>query len=239
MVRANCCMQFTRPDIDFLFAHASRSTLSRVGAKGDLTVPGIDLLLDDEGVFRRAYESRDFARFSPPFFFYVGARWLLREYHLHDRDLADYVAGMLCSFLKTEDLYRTAMTGERLVYLVDMVEELSRTTRQEDVFDHHAHIGDYTLFLAGIFPDYLEYLSTYKRRLITRKYYETMGQQHYGMASSHRVARKERLDGILGTLSREYLSVRRALTRLSVDYLDFNRTEAQRTYLSLINEVDM
>ena len=58
MVRANCRMQFTRPDIDFLFTHASRSTLSRVGARGDLNVSGIDLLLDDEEVFRRAYASR-------------------------------------------------------------------------------------------------------------------------------------------------------------------------------------
>lgn len=67
------------------------------------------------------------------------------------------------------------MNGERLVYLVDMVEELNETASKEDQFDHHAHIGNYTLFLSGLFPDYFEYLPTYKRRLIISRYYEKMG----------------------------------------------------------------
>jgi hypothetical protein len=239
MVRANCRVQFTRADIDFLYAHASKETLARTGARSDLTVQKIDRLLDDERVFRKAYEARDFARFSPHFFFYIGARWCLRGYDLYDPDLADYVASVLCAFIRAEDLYRTAMSGERLAYLVDMVEELNRQTAYAPLFDHHAHIGDYTLFLAGVFPDWIEYLSTYKRRLITRRYYEQMGQAHYRLASSHDVARKERLDRILATLAVNFPTVRRALTRLSVDYLDFNRTEAQRTYLSLLNDVDV
>lgn len=239
MVKANCRVRFTRSDVDFLFEHASKDALSRVGSRGDLTVAGIDQLLDDEQVFRQAYEARDFARFSPSFFFYVGTRKCLKEYDIDDRDLTDYVSSVLCNFLKTDDLFRASVAGERLMYLADMVEELQQATRYEDIFDHHAHIGNYTLFLAGIFPDYLEYLSTYKRRPITRAYYESMGQTHYKLASSHDVARKEQLDTILSTLARRFSTVRRALTRLSVDYLMFNRSEAQRRYLSILNDLDI
>ena len=53
MVRANCRIQFTRSDVDFLLTHASKHTLSRIGSRSDLTVEQIDWLLDDETVFRR------------------------------------------------------------------------------------------------------------------------------------------------------------------------------------------
>ena len=148
------------------------------------------------------------------------------------------MASVLCDCIKTENLYRTAMIGERLVYLVDMVKELNETASKEDQFDQHAHIGNYTLFLSGLFPDYFEYLSTCKRRLITSRYYEKMGQTHYSQASVHQVARKEQLDGVLSDLAHQFPTVRRALTKLSVEYLDLNRSNAQRTYLSIMNEMD-
>ena len=119
-----------------------------------------------------------------------------------------------------------------------MVDALSNTASKEDTFDHHAHIGNYTLFLVGLFPDHFEYLSMYKRRLITSRYYEQMGQTHYRQASVHQVARKEQLDAVLNELAHQFPTVRRALTKLSVEYLDFNRSSAQRTYLSIMNEVD-
>ena len=81
-------------------------------------------------------------------------------------------------------------------------------------------------------------LHTYKKRLITRQYYESMGSRHYGLAASHNTARKEDFDAILTTLSSRFLNVRRALTRLSVDYLVFNRSKAVQTYLSIMNERD-
>ena len=47
MVRANCRIQFTRSDVDFLLTHASKHTLSRIGSRSDLTVEQIDWLLND------------------------------------------------------------------------------------------------------------------------------------------------------------------------------------------------
>jgi hypothetical protein len=54
----------------------------------------------------------------------------------------------------------------------------------------------------------------------------------------HQIARKEQLDGVLSDLAHQFPTVRRALTKLSVEYLDFNRSNAQRTYLSIMNEMD-
>ena len=128
------------------------------------------------------------------------------------------------------------MNGERLVYLVDTVEQFNETASKEDPFDHHAHFGNYTLFLSGLFPDYFKYLSTCKRRLVTSRYYEKMGQGHYSQASVHQVARKEQLDGVLSDLAHQFPTLRCTLTKLSGEYLDFNRSNAQRTYLPIMNE---
>jgi|GEM_PF-3527963 hypothetical protein len=35
----------------------------------------------------------------------------------------------------------------------------------------------------------------------------------------------------------QFPSVRGALTKLSMEYLDFNRSKVQRTYLSIMNEM--
>ena len=46
MVRANCRIQFTRSDVDFLLSHAAKHTLSRIDSRSDLTVEKIDWMLD-------------------------------------------------------------------------------------------------------------------------------------------------------------------------------------------------
>ncbi|MEE2710122.1 MAG: hypothetical protein VYA69_11045 [Gemmatimonadota bacterium] len=98
MVRVNCHIQFTRSDVDFLLPHASKHTLSSIGSRSDLTVEEIDWMLDDETVIWRAYEARDFARFSAHFFFYAGVRWCLRIYDIDNRNLVDYETSMLSQF---------------------------------------------------------------------------------------------------------------------------------------------
>ena len=70
------------------------------------------------------------------------------------------MASVLCDYIKTKILYRTAMNGERLAYLVYTVEQFNETASKKDPFDHYAHFGNDTLFLSGLFPDYFEYLST-------------------------------------------------------------------------------
>ncbi|SVC52976.1 uncharacterized protein METZ01_LOCUS305830 [marine metagenome] len=63
--------------------------------------------------------------------------------------------------------------------------------------------------------------------------------RHYSLAASHNTARKEDLDAILTTLSSRFLNVRRALTRLSVDYLVFNRSKAVQIYLPIMNDMEV
>ena len=65
-----------------------------------------------------------------------------------------------------------------------------------------------------------------------------MAQAHYSQVSVHQIARKEQLDGVLSDLAHQFPTLRCALTNLSGEYLDFNRSNAQRTYLSIMNEMN-
>ena len=63
-----------------------------------------------------------------------------------------------------------------------------------------------------------------------------MAQAHCSQVSVHQIARKEQLDGVLSDLAHQFPSLRCALTKLSGEHLDFNRANAQRTYLPIMNE---
>lgn len=94
---------------------------------------------------------------------------------LRDRDLMRYVADLLVEFIHVDNLYRLRdEQGKRLEHLVDMLIDISeqgpageRETRK--------HIGDYTLFIAGLYPESL----MRQRRAVSPEYYIAQGKEAY------------------------------------------------------------
>src|SRR5262245_1265883 len=78
--------------------------------------------------------------------------------------MADYVAGVLTRFARTDQLYALRdAAGRPLETVVDMLLEVQRSWEfdrpQFDPFrerDVRQHIGDYTLFMTGIFREHVE-----------------------------------------------------------------------------------
>ncbi len=99
---------------------------------------------------------------------------------LADRELLDYVAGVLTRFARTENLYRIRdLRGQRLTSLVEMLLEAEEHARvgepRFDPFrerDLRKHIGDFTLFMTGIFRDYVQ-------RLGVMELYTREGERSY------------------------------------------------------------
>ena len=87
------------------------------------------------------------------------------ELGLRDREIVEYVAFVLTNFSRTENLYCIRdSTGKRLDSIVEMFIELNSYFHQENrsslfrEMEIYQHIGDYTLFMTGIFKEYLERL---------------------------------------------------------------------------------
>ncbi|RJQ48099.1 MAG: hypothetical protein C4538_04390 [Nitrospiraceae bacterium] len=76
------------------------------------------------------------------------------------RGIADYIEEqILCEFIQADNLYRVRDTeGRRLDDMADMLAEgdvLQNAQSFEQEFHVHKHIGDFTLFMLGMFPSAL------------------------------------------------------------------------------------
>ena len=86
-------------------------------------------------------------------------RRFLQDLHLPDPRVAGYVASVLVDFTHVENLYRIRNAGGR--QLEDVAEILveSNPLLEAASFDRERtvrkHVGDYTLFLLGIFPEHV------------------------------------------------------------------------------------
>jgi hypothetical protein len=74
--------------------------------------------------------------------------------------VCDYVSKLLVDFTHTDQLYKVKnVHGEQVEALVDLLYQ-SEVTHQASSFERerevHQHIGDFTLFMAGLFPEYLK-----------------------------------------------------------------------------------
>ncbi len=76
------------------------------------------------------------------------------------------------------------------------------------------HLGNYALWLAGLFPDYIAARHVRKAGPDVT-YYDTLGRRGFGMASDHALAEEYGLDGVLRTVAERFPSVRGALNGIS------------------------
>lgn len=81
-----------------------------------------------------------------------------------DFNVSEYVSTLLVDFTHTDQLNRIKNArGERVEAVVDLLYE-SEVTQGARTFERerevHRHIGDFTLFMAGLFPEYLKRIRT-------------------------------------------------------------------------------
>jgi hypothetical protein len=178
-----------------------------------------DQVLDHEVLFRKVIEKPKFAKISPYLYFYILTRRAFLEHKIEDRSMADYVASMLAEFCSVKRTYSISNFHTKVYhYLVDMMMDFVDASSWE-AFLIRSHMGNYALFLTGIFPDYVYRKSTYGRKAPGFDYYEKMGSSSYRWASQHKLAFKYSLVEILANLAQQFRHVRIALNKLADNYM--------------------
>ncbi len=114
-------------------------------------------------------------------------RHLVRSAQLNDRPVADYIAGVLVDFTHVNHLYRIRdARGRRLEEVGEML-IASNPLLEGRSFDYERyvrkHIGDYTLFLTGLFPEYVARLPR-QPRLDSLVDYMKAGKESYRVVAS-------------------------------------------------------
>src|SRR5881409_3609358 len=109
-----------------------------------------------------------------------------------DFNVSDYISKLLVEFTRTDHLYRIkSAKGEQLEAVVDLLYE-SEVTHGSRSFERerevHRHIGDFTLFMAGLFPEYLRRLKSasmiYHQDFLVD--YVKTGKRSYGIVAQIR-----------------------------------------------------
>lgn len=212
MIATSARASLTADDMRLAVELLGRSEAERHRLAQRAMEQGPDTLWDDPRLATALAASRDLSRPSPALFFYVTLRRLLLELGVDDRALTDYCATMVAAFGRGDRAWRIGEHDEnRYAYLVDLAEEAGRC-RGERQFRVRVHLGNFSLWLTGIFPDYIA-----ARR--SRKggpdlpYYEAVGRTGFLMASDHRLAGD--LGPVLRSAGEQFGQLRIALNRLS------------------------
>lgn len=228
MILANIRQQLTRDDAQLALRLVSRgSDRAYSSAEETLRQGGLDALLDDPGLPDALMQSRQAAHASLPLFTYVVVRHALQQVQEHDRGISDYVASILVHFATRDNAHRIGAADDE-VY--DTVAALLAEVDHGDAtrrFLVRAHLGNYALWLGGLFPDRVEERRS-RRGGPDLDYYDEMGQRGFALAAQHRLARQYGMESLFEAASERFPRIRAALNHVSDRYLFPGRQSPDR-----------
>lgn len=120
-----------------------------------------------------------------------------------DPALIDYVSDLLVRFVRSDAVYRIrSLTGQPLAQVAVMMSEAEKRigNAQRDV---HRHIGDFTLFWVGVYPEALRQMQGNTKRDHLIDYCE-QGKRSYWIASTIPSTEDDAKGEVFGRLSREF-----------------------------------
>lgn len=179
-----------------------------------LETEGPDALLDTPDLAERLLAARTIMVPSETLFFYVMVRHALQQAEVDDRDLADYLAALLLEFGRRDRASRVDWHDDHSHrYLIDILADLD-ATQGERRFRVMLHLGNYALWLGGLFPQYIE-ARRVRRGGPDMSYYDCLGRRGFSLAAEHDLADRFQLDGVLHTAADRYPVVRQALNQVA------------------------
>ncbi len=107
---------------------------------------------------------------------------------IHESDVTTYVSGILVDFTMADNLFRVRNArGKRLEAVADMLIESNPILDGRSFFyerEVRKHIGDYTLFLTGLFPEYVHRIGKSGVRVDAFIDYMQAGKESYRVVAS-------------------------------------------------------
>ncbi len=208
MIRPNVRASFGRREAELL--------LSVAGPAGEelLRAEGLDALLDDTRVLAALLRGNRISLAPAPLVFYLLVRHALLQREIADRQLADYTAAVLLEFGMAGKAHRVdGGEGEPFHYLADILAAIDRA-RGEREFLLRVHLGNFALWLGGMFPDHVTH-RVQRRGAPPLSYYDELGAAGFRTAAGTDLATRHGLGDVLLQAAEQFRDVRAALNTLS------------------------
>src|SRR5690348_803723 len=128
---------------------------------------------------------------------------------MRDGDLTNYVSAMLAEFCQAEELYKIRnAAGQSLSDVGEMLLESDPVFGPAASFDRERHvrkhIGDYTLFFAGMFPESINHLRLRRQRLENFVEWIKAGKESYYIVSKFEHFEYAKVAPLFATLSKNF-----------------------------------
>jgi hypothetical protein len=134
-----------------------------------------------------------------------------RDVHLRDGAVQDYVASILTEFCECDQFFKIRNANERpLDDVGEMLLEADPVYGPAPSFDRERqvrkHIGDYTLFLSGMFPESINRSRLRRARLENFVDFLKAGKESYYIVSKFDQFEYTKLAPLFATLAKEFES---------------------------------
>src|SRR4051812_41184443 len=215
MILADTRHRLTRNDAQLaarLLAAESGESLDELEAR--LADEGINAILDDPRLPHALLRDPRAAHASFPLFAYVLIRHALRGMGEDDRGLADYVSAVLIHFGFRDRAWRVSEHDDEIyTALAQLCEDLDDPDARRS-FLVRTHLGNYALWISGLFPDFIEQ-RRWRRGGPDLEYYEEMGRRGFQLAADHRLAEEHGLSSLYASAAERFGTLRTALNTVS------------------------
>jgi hypothetical protein len=137
------------------------------------------------------------------------ARHYAQEIGIRDPELVGYVAHLLTEFCDAEELFRIRnFAGKPLTDVGEMLIESNPVFGPAPSFDRERqvrkHIGDYTLFYAGMFPESINHLRLRRARVENFVDWMQAGKESYYIVSKFDCFEYTKVAPMFGKLSTQF-----------------------------------
>lgn len=218
MILPDVRASFGRDDAARLVYLLAREGEDRTRLETLVSERGIDALLDHPRAPGALTAEPGLTALPLTLFSYVALRHSLLEGGVESRLLADYVTSIFLHFASETRAHRIAAYDDcEYHYLVDLMEEIAEADGRRG-FLLSAHLGNFALWLSGLFPDWI-CTREQRRGGPDLGYYEAMGQTGFSLAADAPFARRQKLDGCYRDAAKTFTALRVALNRFSDRFL--------------------
>ena len=163
----------------------------------------------------------------------VGRRYA-EELGIRDPQVVSYVAHMLTEFCDAEQLFKIRdASGKPLHDVGEMLVESNPVYGPAPSFDRERqvrkHIGDYTLFFAGMFPESINRFRLRRNRLENFVDWVKAGKESYYIVSKFDVFEYAKVAPLFATLSKNFEECVYGLSRVKNDLQEMQHPIVQQT----------
>jgi hypothetical protein len=128
---------------------------------------------------------------------------------IRDSEVHAYVSSLLCEFCDAEQLYKICdAAGRRLHDVGEMLLESDPVYGEAPSFDRERqvrkHIGDYTLFFTGLFPESINHHRLRRQRLESFVDFMKAGKESYYIVSKFEHFEYAKVAPLFARLSKEF-----------------------------------